>query len=119
MPKSLSNALKHDLSKLEQLGHKIDQQYQLWREDASDDARVLDLSKQVSQAHEIIVALVSRAEQEQRLAHPKLVAVKREWQQRFDELEQKMDQAQSDIASTLSASTKRHRAADAYLKNQR
>lgn len=120
MSKPLPDDLIQQVNELKGMGEQIDQLFVQWQEeDGSTPEETLEqMAHWVTQANHSIKQLVVTAEQMQVLRHPELISLKEDWTARFARLEHHMEASKQNIGDQLTNTTQRHRAADAYLKNQ-
>lgn len=106
------------LRELADLGNELDQ-VAVRLESGREDEALSEMAVGLEEAESRIAQLVADAESRRLLADPTLASVKAEWLARFERFFGFIDQARREIDVEADLRLSRHRAANAYLKNQR
>lgn len=109
-------SIESSLDALDALGPSLDRHAS--RIEAGDDEALNEMTEELGRAEARIAELVVEAEWRQQLDAPGLVAVKSEWLKRFERLYGVVERRRRQLNGEAELRLSRHRASDAYLKNQ-
>ncbi|KTG16101.1 MULTISPECIES: hypothetical protein [unclassified Guyparkeria] len=87
-------------------------------EAGDQDETLSEMAEGLDQAEAQIAELVVEAESRQQLGDPRLVALKSDWLNRFERFFGLVERARRQLNGEAELRLSRHRASDAYLKNQ-
>lgn len=110
-------SIEASIEELDGLGHALDQAASRL-EAGHEDETLGEIAEGLDHAEARIAELVLEAESRQRLNDPRLVALKSDWLGRFERFFGLVDRARRRLDGEAELRLSRHRAADAYLKNQ-
>ncbi len=109
--------LVRSLEELGDLGCSLDRVASAVEAEPQEEA-LNELADGLDRAERRIAELVREAESWQLLDDPRLVSLKSEWLDRFDRLFTLIERTRHQLDGEAGARLSRHRASDAYLKNQ-
>lgn len=110
-------SIESSIDDLDALGDSLDQLAERIEAGVQDGA-LDEMADGLEQAEGRIAAVVAEADAQNRLDDPKLVAVKSDWLGRFERFFGLVGRARSRLDGEAELRLSRHRASDAYLKNQ-
>ena len=110
-------SIDSSIDKLYALGDSLDQMAERI-EAGGQDGSLEEMADGLEQAEGHIAALVVEADAQNRLDDPKLVAIKSDWLGRFERFFGLVERARTRLDGEAELRLSRHRASDAYLKNQ-
>lgn len=110
-------SIESSLEALDALGSSLDRITS--RVEAGDRGEALnEMAEGLGRAEAQIAELVVEAERRQQLDAPGVLAVKSEWLKRFERLYGLVERTRRQLNGEAELRLSRHRASDAYLKNQ-
>ena len=109
--------LARSLDELGDLGCSLDRIASVVEAEPQEQA-LNELADGLDRAEGLIAELVRDADSRQLLADPRLISIKAEWLDRFDRFVALIERARHQLDGEAGARLSRHRASDAYLKNQ-
>ncbi|QGT78048.1 hypothetical protein GM160_03590 [Guyparkeria halophila] len=115
----MTNAVSIDSSidELDGLGRSLDQIASLLEAGHQEEA-LSEMADGLDRAESHIAELVLEAESRQQLGDPRLIALKSDWLGRFERFFSLVERTRHQLDGEAELRLSRHRAADAYLKNQ-
>lgn len=105
------------IDELDGLGRSLDE-IALRLEVGAQDETLSEMADGLDRAEAQIAELVVEAESREQLADPLLVGLKSDWLCRFERFYGLVEQTRHQLDAEAELRLSRHRAADAYLKNQ-
>ena len=110
-------SIESSIDELNGLGRSLDQIAS--RVEAGHEGEALsEMADGLDRAESQIADLVLEAESRQQLGDPRLIALKSDWLSRFERFFGLVDRTRRQLDGEAELRLSRHRAADAYLKNQ-
>lgn len=117
MAESLPSILIDRLSLLQRLGSEVDAEAELWLADrtGSYDEKALN---SIAEARRVIELTVDMAMAEHCGEHPMVLAMRKDWEQRFARIKVAMKDKYKGLADSLQQQTQQTRAVRAYMSTK-
>lgn len=109
--------IESSIDQLDGLGRSLDQIASRIEAGYQEDV-LIEMADGLDQAESQIADLVLEAESRHQLGDPRLIALKSDWLSRFERFFGLVDRTRRQLDGEAELRLSRHRAADAYLKNQ-